>query len=133
MNGIGADSDDDEKGAHCLGYNNRDISRFVQDVTLQSDAIAAGNGSEITVGGAETATLEISGTSTSRTILFECQSVGGAWYPIQGVRLSDLSMATQTTGKDEVWQFDITGLAAFRARITAIAGGNISVKGRVVG
>jgi hypothetical protein len=31
-----------------------------------------------------------------------------------------------------VWQFDVTGLVNFRARIAAVAGGTVSVKGKAV-
>jgi len=102
------------------------------DVTLQNAASAIGNGTPFTVGSYKTLTLEVTGTSTSRTVIWEAQSVSGAWYAIQGVRMSDYSMATQTTGSGEIWQFDITGLAAIRARISAVAGGNVSVRGKAV-
>lgn len=104
--------------------------------TFQNAVTTAGNGTAFGVTTAsksyKTITLEITGTSTSRTVVFEGSSVSGAWYPIQGVKLSDLSMGTQTTGKDEVWQFEVTGLAAFRTRVSAVAGGNVTVKGKVV-
>ena len=102
------------------------------NVTLQNNATANGNGTPFTVGSYKTLTVEVTGTSASRTVVFEAQSTSGAWYPIQGVKLQDFSMATQTTGNGEVWQFDITGLAAFRARVSAIAGGNVSVRGKAV-
>lgn len=104
----------------------------VQDVTLQDAAIAAGNGTVFNVGSVKTLTLEITGTSTSRTIAFEGASVSGTYYPIQGIKLTDLSMDTQTTGTGEVWTFEVTGLVSFRARILAIAGGNVTVKGKAV-
>lgn len=104
----------------------------VTDVTLQNAASATGNGTALTVGGTKTLTVEVSGTSTSQTIVFEGASVGGTYYAIQGVKLQDLSTATQTTGKGEIWQFDVTGLVNFRARISAIAGGTITVKGKAV-
>ena len=104
----------------------------VQDVVLQLDATAVGTGTPFEVGAAKTLTLEITGTSTSRTIVFEAASVSGAFYSIQGVKTSDFSMATQTTGKDEVWSFDVTGQVTFRARVSTVAGGNVSVKGKAV-
>ncbi|GBF77252.1 hypothetical protein PA598K_05788 [Paenibacillus sp. 598K] len=102
------------------------------NVTLQEAATAAGNGTSFDVGFYKTLTIEVWGTSTSRTVVYEVQSISGAWYPIQGLRIQDYAMATQTTGTGEVWQFDVTGLAAFRARISAIAGGNVSVRGKAV-
>jgi len=102
------------------------------DVLLQDAVSATGNGTPFVVGAYKTLTLEITGTATSNTVIFEGSSSSGAWYPIQGVKLQDLSLASQTSGKGEVWQFDVTGLVAFRARISAVVGGNLSVKGRAV-
>lgn len=105
---------------------------LVQDVTLQNAATATGNGTALDVKGLKTLTVEVSGTSTSRTVIFEGASVSGTYYPITGVKLSDYTSATQTTGTGEVWQFDITGLVNVRARVSAVAGGNVSVKGKAV-
>ncbi|MFS0723869.1 hypothetical protein [Paenibacillus sp. 1P07SE] len=102
------------------------------EVVLQNESTAAGNGTPLTVGEYKTLTIEVYGTSVSRTVIFEIQSVSNAWYPIQGIKIQDYSMATQTTGSGEVWQFDITGVTAVRARISAVAGGNVSVRGRAV-
>jgi hypothetical protein len=102
------------------------------DVTLQNAVTSNGVGTPFSVAAYKTLTIEITGTSTSRTIAFEGSSVSGAYYPIQGVRLSDLSFGTSTTGNSEVWQFDITGLTNFRANLTAVTGGNVSVKGKAV-
>lgn len=108
------------------------VESHVSPVTLQDVATVAGNGTVFQVGGKKNLTIEITGTSTSRTILFEGSSVSGAFYPVQGIKLQDYAMATQTTGKDEVWLFDITGLVSFRAKISAVAGGNVTVKGNAV-
>lgn len=48
------------------------------------------------------------------------------------VRLSDMLLSTQTTNLNEVWQFDATGLVNFRVRLSDVAGGNVTVKGRAV-
>lgn len=103
------------------------------DVVLQNNATAIGTGTPFSVAAYKTLTIEITGTSTGRTIVFEGSSTSGTFYSIQGVKLSDYSMATQTTGTSEVWSFDITGLTLFQARISAISAvGNVSVKGKAV-
>lgn len=104
----------------------------VVDVSLQNAASATGNGTVLTVGGIKTVTVEIYGTCTSDTVVFEGASTSGTFYSVSGTRLSDLTVASQTTGLNEVWQFDVTGLVSFRARISAVAGGNISVIGKGV-
>lgn len=102
------------------------------DHTFQNAAVSAANGTALTVAAYKTLTIEISGTSTSRTIVFEGQGPSGTYYPIQGVKSSDLSMDTQTTGNGEIWSFEITGLTSFRARISGVSGGNVTVKGKAV-
>jgi hypothetical protein len=104
----------------------------VTDIVFHNAATTAVNGTTLAVGGAKSLTIEVNGTSTSRTIIFEGAITSGAWCAIQGVKMQDLSIASQTTGKDEIWQFDVTGLVFFRARISAIAGGSITVKGKIV-
>lgn len=105
-----------------------------QETTLQNAVSAVGNGTAINMGNTDTFKItEISGTSTSRTLIFEVSNAEtGAYSVVQGVKLADLSMATQTSGKDEIWQID--GLAGlwFRVRVSAIAGGNVTVKGKAV-
>jgi hypothetical protein len=49
-----------------------------------------------------------------------------------GVRLSDLATGINTTGTAEYWQFDVTGVYQVVMDLTAVAGGNVSVKGRAV-
>jgi hypothetical protein len=49
-----------------------------------------------------------------------------------GIKVSDLSTGVSTTGTGEVWQFDVTGLEEVIMDLTAVSGGNVSVKGRAV-
>lgn len=107
-------------------------SSHTVDVALQKAANAIGNGTPLAVEGFKTLTVEITGTSTSRTIVFEGASISGVYYAIMGTKLTDFATAIQTTGTSELWQFDITGLVSFRTRISAIAGGTVNVEGRVI-
>lgn len=102
---------------------------------FQTSATTTGDGFELWVDGDfQTINLEISGTATSSTVVFEGKSLdNGSWYAISCVNLSTLTLASQTTGKSELWQADLTGLIKFRTRISAISGGNLSVSGKVVG
>jgi hypothetical protein len=104
----------------------------IQAITLQDTATTIGSGTPFTVGGYKTITIEITATSTSQTVVFEGSSISGTYYAISGTRLSDLTTGSQTITTGEVWQFDVTGLVNFRARISAISGGSLSVKGRAV-
>lgn len=107
-------------------------SSDMREFTLHNTTITNSNGTEFTIDYSKTLTVEISGTATSHKLVFEGCSISGTWYPIQGVRLADFAMATETTTKGEVWQFEVTGLSKFRARLATIAGGNISVRGRAL-
>ncbi len=96
---------------------------------------SAGNGNVFKIrGDFQTINIEITGTATSSTVKFEGRSHdNGNWYSISGINISTLTIASQTTGKKELWQFDLTGLIEFRTKIDSIAGGNLSIIGRVVG
>jgi hypothetical protein len=76
-------------------------------------------------------TFTIFGTSTSRTILFEGSLDNITFYPINCFNLSTSTLASSTTGKDEIWQIAPEGLNYFRTKISAITGGNITISGVV--
>lgn len=96
-------------------------------ITLQNAATTTGNGITFAPDGADSLTVEIYGSATSSTVVFEEQGKSLVWYPIQGIRHSDYKLAAQSTTKGEIWDFDMNGVTAFRTRISAISGGNISV------
>ena len=104
--------------------------------TFQSEATAIGNGTEYMINfnheGELIIVLDITGTTTSRTIIFECAGENGVYSNIIGYKMSDVTLASQTTGNNELWQFDLTGLSKFRARISAIVDGNVTIKGKVI-
>lgn len=108
------------------------IGSATTDVILQDAAITVGEGAFFTVNSYKTLNIKIAGTSTSRTVVFEVAGFDGVYEPIQGVKVSDFSMASQTTGNNESWQFDITGFVSFRARISSLTGGDVSIKGRAI-
>jgi hypothetical protein len=102
------------------------------DVTFQDAATVAADGTVFTVGGNKTLTVEIYGTSTSRTIAFIGRGPSGVDRAIMGVRTSDFATGVSTTGSGEIWQLDITGLTSVFCDLQAVAGGSVSVKGRAV-
>jgi hypothetical protein len=101
-------------------------------ITFHNSRTVAADGQEFTVGAYKTLTVEISGTSTSRTVEFKGAGPSGTLFPIMGVRLSDFSTATKTVGSGELWLFDITGLDKVIMDLTAVAGGNVTVTGKAV-
>lgn len=107
--------------------------RSVSDVhTFHDEATVAADGTAFTVGGHTTLTVEITGTSTSRTVDFKGAGPDGTYRSISGVNLDGLASATSTTGTGELWQFDITGLETVIMDLSAVSDGNVTVKGRAV-
>lgn len=100
--------------------------------TFHNAATEIANGTPFDVGGYKTLTVEISGTSTERSISFIGRGPSGEDRNIAGVRLSDLALATSTKGTKELWQFDITGLVSVIMDLVTVSGGNVTVKGMAV-
>jgi len=105
---------------------------YTKDFLFQSAATTTGNGNLLTVYGNDIVTLEIYGTATSGTVVFEALMPSGAYYSIRGIRLYDYTIANQSIALDELWQIDTTGFVGIRARISAVAGGYITVNSKVV-
>ncbi|KMY52254.1 hypothetical protein AC625_06690 [Peribacillus loiseleuriae] len=109
-----------------------DLQFKILDFTFHNAAITVANGNEFEVLAFKDITIDIYGTSTNRTILFEAAGPSGVFKPIQGVKNDDFAMGTQTSGSNESWSFSITGQKKFRVRISAISGGNVTIKGTAV-
>lgn len=101
-------------------------------VSFHTNATVAANGTDVVVSGYKTLTVEIYGTSTSRTVTFYGKGASGTLRSIMGVKLSDFSTGINATGTGELWQFDVTGLESVVMDLTAVAGGNVTVPGRLV-
>lgn len=101
----------------------------VDNATLQPASSAAAPGNPFVVGSYKKILLEVSGTSTSRTIVFEGMGPSNTPIAILGKKLSDGSTASQTTGTGELWSVDIEGLTTFQANLTAVSGGTVTVTG----
>jgi hypothetical protein len=112
-------------------------SSNIDDVILQNQASAPGNGTEYTPEkGNKILTIEIVGTSNSRTIEFEMCGPSGVYRAQQCLRLTDNALAASTTnGSDadpESWQVLVPVGWAFRTRVAAVAGGDVSIQGKGV-
>ena len=108
------------------------IKSKYKTVTLQDAATTTGNGTIQAIENYQNLTIGISGTSTSRTVEFHVVDENGIDDVIKGTRPKDFFQATSTSGNDETYQFDVTGYVSFYAKITAISGGNVTIKGRLV-
>lgn len=93
------------------------------------------NGTQLNINSEKSLTIFTSGTSTSRTLEFKGKDIDDNIYDIVGVKINDTNFITSinTTNINEVWYFEnIEGYTAIYINISAIAGGNVTVKGKVV-
>lgn len=102
----------------------------IESATLQAAATAAAVGVAIDCSALSVVGFQITGTSTSRTIQFDGSVDGSNYVAIQAVNAATAAVATSTTATGEIWQIDVAGLASFRANLTAVAGGNVTVTAR---
>ena len=75
--------------------------------------------------------IEVSGTSTSFSIVFEGKGIGEEWYQIPVVNIQTMGVASTIQTKS-IYQLNLTGLTKIRTNLTNIENGNITTKGRVV-
>jgi hypothetical protein len=108
-----------------MGTNNRLKTGF----KLHNQATQAGNGEEILISRQMlTANIDIDGTASSFTIVFEGKSSDNTDYrAIMAVNLSTFDMASTTSTLNTLWQVGLDGLVAFRCRLSTVSGGNVSV------
>lgn len=108
------------------------VQSKIVDVDFHTGSTTVSNGTEFIVNAYKDLAIEIYGTSTSRSVVFEATGASGVYKPIQGIRNSDFNTDSQTTGTSESWSFSIAGQKKVRIRITAVAGGNVIIKGVAV-
>jgi len=99
-------------------------------VTFHDATTTPKDGFEINTDVFNTVAVEIYGTSASRTVNFWVKGPAGVKRAIQGARLSDLSLQSSTTGTGEIWTFDTTAIDVLIMEVAAVAGGNVTIKGR---
>lgn len=93
---------------------------------------STGDGTTFNVGAFKSLRIEIWGTASAREVRFYGLGLSGEKRPITGVRSLDLVTATETTGNNEFWQFDIEGLEKVVMTVASLSGGNVSVRGKAV-
>lgn len=104
----------------------------ISNHTFHNNTIAISNGNILNIiTGMVTMNIFITGNATGTTCIFEGKDEDGNWYPVNCANLSSNAYANQTTGKNEVWQADLTSWFAFRIRISAITNGGLTIKGKV--
>lgn len=96
-----------------------------------TNATAAPTEVEVPVKGLSDLQVEIYGSATSATVEFYTIGRSGEERPIMGYKQMDASTAS-TGAMDDVISFEVTFADKFVVRLTAVAGGAVSVNGRAV-
>ena len=110
----------------------KDLQSKVKEHTFHDAENRLVSGNVLDVGSYRELTVDIYGDFTYKHILFEASGSSGQFQPIMGVKLTDFTMTTFTTGSDkETWTFNITGQKKIRMKISAVTG-TVSIKGIAV-
>lgn len=117
-------------GAGTANIGDVDIETFEPsaDVTMQSAAVATGNGTVLTVTGYGTATVQITGTFVATTT-FEGTTDGTNYVSISATQIGAASIATTATTAG-IYRLGVSGLTHIRARISAYTSGSVTSIGR---
>jgi hypothetical protein len=125
-----ADSDDRVEVDSDGNLSVKVISKF-ENITFHDQTTEASQGTVFNVGSYKSLVISIDGTSTEREVLF-VGKVGDVTGNLTGVKTSNLTLGTGTTGNDEIWEFDIEGYEQVYFPVASVSGGNVTVKGRAV-
>lgn len=100
-------------------------------VTFHNEVTATGNGTTVDTNGFKILTLSCKGTNTSRTIEVHGVDNNGVDNILPGFSVLDFTQLSIITSKDVSFQYSIEGMASVYAKITAIGGGNATIKGEM--
>ena len=101
------------------------VSRFK---TLQNRQTQISDGDYIVVNDMRTLSVQISGTSTNFKVDF-CASLDNETYCLyEGNQSKDMTLLNNsTTANGEMWEFDVSSVLYFKAKITSIAHGYVTI------
>ncbi|HEX3108112.1 MAG TPA: hypothetical protein VHU41_03380 [Thermoanaerobaculia bacterium] len=103
--------------------------------TLQSAAVANGNGSTLSVDGMSAAILTVNCSSCSggTTVNFEASEDSSNYTAVPAVQVGTATIGTSVaTAGVTVWEVPIGGFVLLRARISGYSAGTVTVTGHVV-
>lgn len=91
-------------------------------------ATTASSGKDVNVRSMEKVIVQIFGTATARTVSFHGSLNRVDFSPLEGVKLGDTTItANNTTGINELWEFDVERLISFRAILGSVSGGTVTI------
>ena len=80
----------------------------------------------------DTIVIDISGTATVSTVVFEAKVISdGNWHEIAGVRSNDYTLSSSSNKINEAWLLDIGQYHSFRCRISSVSGGYVTINSKV--
>lgn len=105
------------------------------NVKLISEATSATTSKDIINQKSDVCVLGITGTFTSAEVVVEGKqdTASSTYFPLGGVNTKDFSLAAGTYTSAGIYEIDIIGVKALRARVVSVTGGNISVSAQLVG
>lgn len=108
------------------------IRPLATTVTMQSAAVATGNGTAVNVaaGGYVTLVAQVTGITTA-TITWEATIDDSTWVAIRATDLTSGTAASTATANG-LFSLTVSGLSQVRARISAYTSGTITVTGKAV-
>jgi|GEM_PF-2343546 len=102
----------------------------IQDSKLiQNAQTKVSTGDYINVARVDTLIVHIFGDSTNFKVVFQGSLNTTDYFDICGTRLADstMNLIKESSVLNEGWEFDVSGLATFRANLVSIDRGSISV------
>ena len=115
-------------GTNLIGDTNGRQFVASADTTLQSAAVAVGNGTVLTTTGYGTALIQITGTFVG-TVTFEATEDGTNYTSISAVQVGT-SLISTTATVPGIYRLASVGMTNIRARISAYTSGSITALGR---
>ena len=102
-----------------------------QKIKLQDAATVTGDGNIIFIGNNSHLTIVVSGTSTSFSVSFKCalskNVPSDQWVPLEGIRRDSMSYTSTASVMSTGYEVEVSKWAYFKAQITAIDNGNVTV------
>lgn len=96
---------------------------------LQDAVVATANGRSISTDNFSSIALDLTFSSGTATITFEGSVMGSAWTAVPCINIASGASATTATS-DGIYQCNVVGLSAFRARVSAWTSGAVSAFAR---
>ncbi|MEW5804670.1 MAG: hypothetical protein AB1847_21480 [bacterium] len=120
------------EGSFVKTYSGISLQFETPETIIHNAATVPGAGEEIDVTAHGTLNLQITGTASSFSLSFLGSVDGINFLPVSAMNLKTFNLSTTATKLDEIWQMDVSSMKAVRAELTAVSGGNVTVKAMAI-